>query len=176
MALKMSYCTLRWKNPDLEPALEMLKEAGWEGWEGRLPLDWLGPARRVRRICENTGMPMAIYTASGSPEQTDWEHNERNKRRIDYAAELGVDCFMFMSGPKPKGRPVDEDDVKSAAEGAEAWAEYALAPVHELARSGQAVHRRFTRPVVGVRPGAVDSGLLRTAELCSPARLLVDIA
>jgi len=125
MALKMSYCTHRWVNPDLEPALEALKEAGWEGWEGRLPLDWLGPPRRVRRICENTGMPMAIYTASGSPEQKDSEHTERNKRRIDYAAEMGVDCFMFMSGPKPKGRLVDKDDVKAAAEGAEAWAEYA---------------------------------------------------
>jgi sugar phosphate isomerase/epimerase len=125
VAFKLSYCTLRWKNPDLEPALEALKEAGWAGWEGRLPLDWLGPPRHVRRICENTGMPMAIYTASGSPEQMDWEHTERNKRRMDYAAEVGVDCFMFMSGRKPEGRPVGEDDVKAAAEAAETWAEYA---------------------------------------------------
>jgi sugar phosphate isomerase/epimerase len=125
MALKMSYCAHRWKNPDLEPALEALKEAGWQGWEGRLPLDWLGPPQRVRRICENTGMPMVIYTASGSPEVGEWVHTERNKRRIDFAAEMGVDCFMFMSGRKPKSRPVDEDDVKAAAEGAESWAEYA---------------------------------------------------
>ncbi len=34
MALKMSYSTLRWKNPDLEPALGELRKAGWEGWEG----------------------------------------------------------------------------------------------------------------------------------------------
>lgn len=125
MAFKLSYCALHWRNFDLEPALEALSKVGWQGWEVRVSLDWLGPARRVRRICENVGMPLVVYAASGSPEQKDWEHTERNKRRMDYAAELGVDCFMFMSGRKPKGRPVSEDDVKAAAEGAEAWAEYA---------------------------------------------------
>jgi sugar phosphate isomerase/epimerase len=70
-------------------------------------------------------MPMVVYTAMGAPEQSDWQHTERNKRRMDYAAELGVDCFMFMSGPKPKDRPVNKDDIRAAAESAEAWAEYA---------------------------------------------------
>lgn len=125
MAFKLGYSTLRWKNPDLEPALEALKAAGWEGWEGRLPLDWLGPPARLRRVCENTGMPMVVFTASGSPDSRDREHVERNKRRMDYAAEMEVDCFMFMSGRKPEGRPVNEDDLRAAAEGAEAWAEYA---------------------------------------------------
>jgi inosose dehydratase len=121
----MSYSTLRWKNPELEPALEELAKAGWEGWEGRLPLDWLGPPHRLRRVCENAGVPLVVYTASGSPDQREWAHVERNKRRMDYAAEMGADCFMFMSGPKPQGRPVDEGDIAAAAEGAEAWAEYA---------------------------------------------------
>ncbi len=125
MAFKLGYSTLRWKNPDLEPALEALKEVGWDGWEGRLPLDWLGPPSRLRRVCENTGMPLAVFTASGSPDSRDWEHVERNKRRMEYAAEMGADCFMFMSGRKPEGRAVNEDDLKAAAEGAEAWAEYA---------------------------------------------------
>jgi sugar phosphate isomerase/epimerase len=125
VALKLSYCTLHWKNPDLEPALEELKEAGWEGWEGRLPLDWLGSPQRVRRICKNADMPMVVYAASGSPEQREWEHSERNKRRMEFAAAIEVDCFMFMSGPKPKGRPVNEEDIVAAAEGAEIWAEYA---------------------------------------------------
>jgi inosose dehydratase len=68
---------------------------------------------------------MVVFTASGSPDRTDWEHVERNKRRIEYAAAMEADCFMFMSGPKPTARPVDEDDIKAAAEGAEAWADYA---------------------------------------------------
>jgi sugar phosphate isomerase/epimerase len=125
VALKLSYCTLRWQSPDLEPALGELRRAGWQGWEGRMPLDWLGTPQRLRRICENTGMPMVVYTASGVPEDTSWENVERNKRRIEYAAAVGADCFMFMSGRKPKGRSVSEDDVEAAANGAETWAAYA---------------------------------------------------
>lgn len=125
MAFKLGYCALRWRNPDLEPALEALKASGWDGWECRLPLDWLGPARRVKKICDNVGLPMAVYTAQGSPEVSDWEHQERNKRRMDFAAEMGVDCFMYMSGRKPEGREVTQDDLKRGAEAADNWAEYA---------------------------------------------------
>jgi sugar phosphate isomerase/epimerase len=125
MALKLGYATLRWRNPDLPRALAELKKAGWDGWEGRLSLDWMGPPRRLKKICDDAGMPMAVMTASGSPETGDWEHVERNKRRMDYAAEVGVDCFMFMSGRKPEGRPTSEDDIRRAAAAAEEWAEYA---------------------------------------------------
>ena len=125
MNRKLGYSTLRWKEPDLEPALETLKESGWDGWEGRLPLDWLGPVSRLRKICENTGMPMSVYTAAGTPDVRDWANVECNRRRMDYAAELGCDCFMFMTGSKPEGRDVNQDDLAAAAEGADAWADYA---------------------------------------------------
>lgn len=125
MPLKMGYATLRWREPDLERALPALKDAGWDGWEGRLPLDWMGPAKRLKRICDAADMPMCVFTASGSPDNTEWAHVERNKRRMEYAAEMEVDCFMFMSGPKPEGRAVSADDIKRSAENADAWAEYA---------------------------------------------------
>lgn len=125
MAFKLGYCSLRWKNPDLEPALTALKEAGWDGWEARLPLNWLGTPKRVRQICDNADMPLTIFTANGSPDNRDRENVELNKRRIDFAAEVGADCFMYMSGPKPEGRDVTDDDIKASAEGAEAWADYA---------------------------------------------------
>jgi sugar phosphate isomerase/epimerase len=125
MAFKLAYSTLRWKNPDLEPALAALKEAGWDGWEGRLPLNWLGSPKRLRQICRNTDMPLAVMTASGAPDNRDYENVELNKRRMEYAAEVECDCFMYMNGPKPEGRPVTNDDIKRSAEGAEAWAEYA---------------------------------------------------
>ena len=57
MAFRLAYSTLRWQNPNLEEALAALKEAGWDGWEGRLPLDWLGTPSRLRRVCDNAGMP-----------------------------------------------------------------------------------------------------------------------
>jgi sugar phosphate isomerase/epimerase len=125
MAFQLAVSTLRWKNPDLEPALAALKEAGWDGWEARLPLDWLGTPKRMRRICDNAGLPMVVYTAGGSPDQRDYENVERNKRRMEFAAELGCDCLMFMNGAKPEGRAVTQDDLRYAAEGAEQWAEYA---------------------------------------------------
>jgi sugar phosphate isomerase/epimerase len=125
MPFKLSFASLRWKEPDLEPALEELKKAGWQGWEARLPLDWLGTPSRLRQICRNTDMPLVVYTASGSPDSRDYAVIEHNKRRMEFAAEVGADCLMFMNGPKPQGRPVSHDDLKAAAEGAEAWAEYA---------------------------------------------------
>lgn len=125
MSFKLSYSTLRWKNPDLERALAELKKAGWEGWEARLPLDWLGTPQHLRRVCDNVGLPLVVYTASGSPDNRDWENVEANKRRMEFAAEAGADCFMFMNGGKPEGRSVTKDDLRAAAEGAELWAEYA---------------------------------------------------
>lgn len=125
MSFKLSYSTLRWKNPDLERALAELKKAGWAGWEGRLSLDWMGTPQRLRRICDNVGLPLVVYTASGSPDNRDWDNVEANKRRMEFAGEVGADCFMFMNGEKPVGRAVTHDDLKAAAEGAEMWAEYA---------------------------------------------------
>ena len=124
MGLKICYASLRWRNPDLPAALASLQEAGWDGWEGRLPLDWLGPPSRVRRVCADAGMPMLVYSAAGSPDNRDPENVERNRRRMEFAAEMNADCFLFMNGPKPEGRSVTDDDVRAAAEGAEAWAEY----------------------------------------------------
>ncbi len=125
MSFKLAYSTLRWREPDLEPALVALKEAGWDGWECRLDLDWLGTPQRVKQICDNADMPMVVYTASGRPEDSDAATFARNQRRMEFAAEMGVDCFMYMSGRKPEGRAVTDDDIKRAAAAADAWAEFA---------------------------------------------------
>ena len=124
MALRMGFSSLRWKEPDLERALDALAAAGWDGWEARLSPEWLGTPGRLRRVCADAGMPLAAYTG-GSPDQRDRAHVEVNRRRMEYAAEMEVDCFMFMSGPKPEGRAVTREDIQAAAAGAEEWAEYA---------------------------------------------------
>ncbi len=161
MQFKLGYSTLRWQEPDLEPALETLKKAGWDGWEARMPADWLGPPSRLRRVCENVGLPMAVYTASGSPDVRDWAHVERNHRRMEYAAEVGADCFMFMSGVKPAGRSVTEDDLTAAAEGAEAWAEYAESLGLEIS-----YHIHTNTLVDSVADWKFYSERLRKARLC----------
>ena len=161
MPLKMSYCALRWRQPDLEPVLVELKRAGWQGWEGRLPLDWLGPPKRLRQVCANAEMPMVVYTAAGSPDNRDWTHTERNKRRMDFAAEMEVDCFMFMSGPKPEGRPVAPADIEAAAEGADQWAEYAAQYGLELS-----YHIHTNLLVDSVEDWQRYMGHLKRAKLC----------
>jgi len=125
MSYKLAYSTLRWQNPELEPALNRLAEAGWQGWESRLPLNWMGTPERLRRVCDEAGMPLVVLTANGTPDSRDRENVELNRRRMEFAAEMGCDCFMYMNGGKPDDRPVSDDDVKAAAEGADEWADYA---------------------------------------------------
>jgi sugar phosphate isomerase/epimerase len=161
MSFKLGYATLRWQSPDLEAALAELKTAGWDGWECRLPLDWLGTPARLRRICADTEMPMVVYVAQGSPEQHDRETVERNKRRMDFAAEVGCDCFMFMSGPKPEGRAVTQDDLKAAAESADAWADYAAQYGLELS-----YHIHTNLLVDSVEDWKSYMGYLNKAKLC----------
>lgn len=160
-SLKMGYCALRWQEPDLEPALEELKKVGWDGWEGRMALDWLGTPQRIRQICANTDMPLAVYTANGSPDNRDRAHIERNKRRIEFAAELEADCFMFMSGAKPKGRAVNDNDLQAAAEGADMWAEYAAQFGLELS-----YHIHTNQLVDSVEDWKRYMAYLKTAKLC----------
>ena len=130
--MKLGYSAIFWREPDLERCLAELAEAGWDGWECRLPLDWLGPPARVRRVCADAGMPLAVFTASGTPEDQSYSNQEVNRRRIEFAAEVGADCFMFMTGPKPPDRDVTAADLQAAAEAADQWAEYGAARGVEL--------------------------------------------
>ena len=59
MSFPLAYSALRWDNPKLEQTLVQLREAGWDGWEARQSLDWLGSARRVREICDAVGIQVA---------------------------------------------------------------------------------------------------------------------
>ena len=161
VSVKLAYATLRWRLPDLTRALPELKRAGWDGWEARLPLDWLGSPRRLKRVCDDAEMPLAILTANGSPEDSDWANVELNKRRMEFAAEMDVDCFMFMSGPPPADRPVTRDDIRRAAEGADAWARYGARLGLELS-----YHIHSNSLVDSIEDWTLYTGLLETAKLC----------
>ena len=102
MGFKFGYSTLRWQHPDFEALLTQLKDAGWDGWEMRQSLDWVGTPQRIRQVCNNVDLPIAAVTARGLPIDKNPEQMELNKRRIDFAAEVEADCFMFMGAGKPR--------------------------------------------------------------------------
>ena len=159
--MKLGYSAIHWHEPDLERCLAELAAAGWQGWECRLPLDWLGSPARVRRICTAAGMPLAVYTACGNPEDRSWSNTEANRRRIEFAAEMEADCFMFMTGPKPRGRAVTAADLRAAAEAADAWAEYGAACGIELS-----YHIHTNTLVDSIADWRAYMGLLERARLC----------
>lgn len=125
MAFRLGYSSLKWSNPDLERVLARVKAAGWDGWELRQPLDWLGPVSRVRRICRNAEMPVAVVTGTGITLDNDAMMKERNKRRIDFAAELEADNFMFMGAGRPRDRATTSADIEALAALADELADYA---------------------------------------------------
>ncbi len=161
MGFKFGYSTLRWQQPDFEKLLTQLKDAGWDGWEMRQSLDWAGTPRRIRRMCEDVDMPIAAVTARGLPIDKNFEQMELNKRRIDFAAEVGADCFMFMGTGKPSDRPISNSDLAKLADVSEEWAEYA-------SRYGLDVcyHIHTNTTVDSIEDWAKYMSLLRKCKLC----------
>ena len=104
MKFKLGFSGLRWQTPDLDEILGQLKETGWDGWEIRQSLDWLGSASRVRAISDRAGVQVAVVTGGGISLDGSHEMKERNKRRIDFAADVEADTFMFMGANRPYGR------------------------------------------------------------------------
>ncbi|MXX05117.1 MAG: hypothetical protein F4Z49_15410 [Gemmatimonadetes bacterium] len=87
MKFKLGFSGLRWQTPDLDEILGQLRETGWDGWEIRQSLDWLGSAKRVKTISDRAGVQVAVVTGTGITIDGNHEMKERNKRRIDFAAD-----------------------------------------------------------------------------------------
>ena len=125
MAFKLAYSSLRWQTPDLEQVLGLMKKTGWEGWEVRQSLDWLGSAKRVKTISDRMGVPVAVVCGGGISLDNNQDMKERNKRRIDFTAEVEADTFMFMGAGRPYGRLVTDDEIKALADLSDELADYA---------------------------------------------------
>jgi inosose dehydratase len=125
MKSKLGYSSLQWQKPNLEEALKKIKDTGWDGWEVRQSLDWLGSAKRLRNLSDNAGLDIACVTATGISLDDNLNMLEENKKRIDYTAELEADVFMFMGAGKPKDREVNRDDIAKLAELGDKFADYA---------------------------------------------------
>tara|TARA_B100000029_G_scaffold516813_1_gene634832 strand:- start:7156 stop:7914 length:759 start_codon:yes stop_codon:yes gene_type:complete len=122
---KLGYSGLRWTTPDLDYILSQLKETGWDGWEIRQSLDWLGSASRVKKVSDRAGIPVAVVTGGSISLDNNYEMMERNKRRIDFAADVEADTFMFMGATRPYGEASTTNDIQALAELSDTFADYA---------------------------------------------------
>ena len=98
MAFRFAYSGLFWQTPDLERELPDVRQHGFEGWEMRLPLDWVGSAARVGRLCQQAGVEVAAVCGPNVTLDLDHPNQEICKRRMEFAADLGVETFM-TKGP-----------------------------------------------------------------------------
>ena len=124
MAFRFSYSGLYWREPDLEHLLPLARQAGWEGWEARQPLDWLGSPRRLRRLCRDTGLQVAAVCGPNATLSTGDPSHQINRRRIEFAAELEVPTFM-TKGPGRGDMTATDDELDRMAAVYEDLAAYA---------------------------------------------------
>ncbi len=111
---RLAYSTYRWNTLDLERDLVTLRQAGFAGWETRHPLDWLGSAQRVRQICERVGIETAAVCGPNATLSIGDPSHQISKRRIEFAADLGVSTFM-TKGPGRLERATTDEDLDQMA-------------------------------------------------------------
>lgn len=111
---KLAYSGLFWQAPELEKELEALRATGWDGWEARQPLDWLGTPARVRILCERFGVAVAAVCGPNATLNVEDPSHQINKRRIEFAAELGVSTFM-TKGPGRGERACTDGELDQMA-------------------------------------------------------------
>ena len=92
MSFRFAYSGLFWKTPDLERELPAVRQHGFAGWEMRLPLDWVGPPERVRRICSRAGVEVAAVCGPNVALDLEHPNQQINKRRIRFSG--GLTCSL----------------------------------------------------------------------------------
>lgn len=115
MGFSFSLSTLRWKEPDLEQLLESLYEHGWDGWESRQSLDWLGSAARVKDICNRTGVHVSAIMGIRIVMDTEDSIHEMNRRRIEFCSDLECDIFV-AKGPYRLDHDTTDEEFDRIAE------------------------------------------------------------
>ena len=115
MSYKLAYSGLFWKAPDLARQLDALRTAGWDGWEARQPLDWLGTPGRVRRLCAEFGVDIAAVCGPNATLSVEDPSHQISKRRIEFAADLGVKTFMTKGPGRGDREGTDEELDQMAA-------------------------------------------------------------
>lgn len=120
-----AYSTITWTDSgDVEVAFEQIAAAGWDAVElFDIPLDQLGPGERLRGIADMNGLRVAsmfgVFDDLDSPRGI-----ESHKKRIDYAAALGVDLYGVVGPTRLRERPPTSSELRRLADYSEGLATY----------------------------------------------------
>ena len=127
-SFSLGYSCISWGvTPDLDEVLGTIADAGWEGVEFiGVSLDWLGTPRRIRSLLDRHRLaPVCMF---GSVELGDGEEPqlEKQRRLIEYAAEIGAPLYTFLGGKRVHRRFPSEDEFRRLGELGEELVEYAV--------------------------------------------------
>ena len=126
---KLGYNTNSWgKTPDLDEMFNDIANAGWKGVELiSLSLDWLGTPNNLANKLKNNGLVLSSMFGRVDDMSSDSNNMlEREKRRIEYGAELGADVYAFTGPQRPLNRKPSQDEFKRFADHVQILIEYAL--------------------------------------------------
>ena len=123
----LGYSVISWgETPDLDSVIGSIAQAGWEGVEFiGVSLDWLGTPRRLRAVLDRHGVPPVCMFGSVSLGDDATTVMERQRRLIEYAAEVGSSVYCFLGGQRVVRRLPTDDEFKRLAEQAELLIDYA---------------------------------------------------
>ena len=170
-SFRLGYSDATWgETPDLEEAMSSIAAAGWEGVEIRsASIDWLGTPRRLRSLIDEKGLiPVSMFGSLSLGSDAN-QVLERQRRRLEYAAEVGCSVFCLTGAQRVLYRPATDDEFKRLAEMAEALVDHAASSGITIAyhRDGGYGHRST------IESGKDQDQLLRYAPRL---RLCVDVA
>ena len=125
-SFRLGYSIITWGGtPDLDQALGAIAGAGWEGAEFTgTSLEWLGTPRHLRSVFERYELPL-VCMFGGVNLENDPVHIEKQRRRIEFAGEMGCEVFCLLGAPRVHQRLPTDDEFKRLAEQAETFIDHA---------------------------------------------------
>jgi len=123
----LGYSTITWgPTPDLDRVLGTIADAGWEGVEFiSVATDWLGTPKRLRGLLDKHGLTPVCLFGTASLGADAEAALERQRRLIEYTAELGASIYCFLGSTRVELRLPEDDEFKRLAEQAEILIDYA---------------------------------------------------
>lgn len=115
MPFRFAYSALFWQHPDLEKELPAVRHNGYQGWEMRLPLDWVGSAARLQKICRTADVEVAAVCGPNVTLDIEHPNQQMCKRRIEFAADMGVQTFMTKGPGRGETETTDAELDRMAA-------------------------------------------------------------